>query len=140
MAVVLTRPAAIRSRRTRFVPTASGGAPSLAAGTASFVSSGPAGISVSATDATGGTAPYTYQWERNEDGGGFAALSGETALACTDETAVTEGVLYGYRLVYTDDVAAQVTSNTVTAEVYDGGPLVGGGGSNVFATHIIRGA
>ena len=138
MAVVLRRPVAIRRPRRRFILSASGGA-ALAAGTASFVSSGPAGISVSATDATGGTAPYTYQWERNEDGGSFADLTGETALTCDDDTATSEGVLYGYRLKYTDNVAATVTSNTVTAEVYDGGPLTGGG-SSIFQTSVIRGA
>jgi hypothetical protein len=120
------------------MPSVAGGA-ALAAGTASFVSSGPAGISVSATDATGGTAPYTYQWERNEDGGAFGDLAGETSLTCNDDTATDEGVLYGYRLEYTDAVAAEATSNEVTAEVYDGGPLTGGG-STIFATSVIRGA
>lgn len=117
------RPRTIRQkpRRRRWVATKAGAA--LSAGTASFVSSGPAGIAVSATDASGGSSPYSYQWERNEDGGSFSNLSGETALACTDETATTPDVLYGYRLKYTDNAAATIRSNTVTAEVYDGGAI-----------------
>lgn len=110
----------------------------LTAGTASFVSSGPAGISVIATDATGGSESYTYQWERNEDGGSFSDLTGETALACDDDTATTPGVLYGYRVKY-DDGVDEVTSNTVTASVYEGGPLTGGS-SSIFQSSVIRGA
>lgn len=139
MPTIFCRPKMQIRRQRRFIPFGPVGAPALAAGTASFVSSGPAGISVSATDATGGSESYTYQWERNEDGGAFSDLVGETTLACTDETAVTEGVLYGYRVKYNDGVDT-VTSNTVTSEVYDGGPLAGGGGSNLFQTHVIRGA
>jgi hypothetical protein len=110
----------------------------LTAGVASFVSSGPAGISVSATAPTAGTGPYTYQWERNEDGGAYSDLVGETALACTDSTATDEGVLYGFRCKQTDAVAATVTTNAVTAEVYDGGALAGGLGGSIFGGGVVR--
>lgn len=110
----------------------------LTAGTASFVSSGPGGIAVEATDATGGTTPYTYQWERNEDGGSYSDVSGATSLSLSDSTATTGGVLYGYRLKYTDDAAATVTSTAVTAQVYSGGAL-GSGGFNPFSSPLIRG-
>jgi hypothetical protein len=113
---------------------ADAGAPALAAGTASFVHSGPAGIAVSAAVATGGTAPYTYQWQRNSGGGSYSNLtngggvSGATTLALTDGSAVA-GTLYGYRLVVTDSSAtpATATSNAVTAQVYPGGALGSGG-------------
>lgn len=101
----------------------------LAAGTASFVSSGPAGISVEANAPTDGVEPYSYQWERNQDGGSYSDLSGATSLTLDDTTATTGGVLYGYRCKQTDsaDPADTVTTNAVTAEVYDGGALGGGG-------------
>lgn len=115
----------------------------LTAGTASFVSSGPGGIAVTATDATGGTAPYTYQWERNEDGGSYSDLtdgggvSGATTLSLTDGSA-TAGTLYGYRVKYTDDAGspATVTSNAVTAQVYTGGALTGGGTSRARLVNV----
>lgn len=116
----------------------------LAAGTASFVSSGPAGIAVTATDATGGTAPYTYQWQRNSGGGSYSnisnggGVSGATTLSLTDGSAVA-GTLYGYKLVYTDAAAGTATSNAVTAQVYAGGALSSGGGG-VFFTGVIRAA
>jgi hypothetical protein len=122
------RPARRPSRR--FVSTK---ALALAAGTASFASSGPAAINVTATDASGGSTPYTYQWQRNASGGGYSnisnggGVSGATTLSLTDGSA-SAGTLYGYRLVYTDNAAASVTSNAVTAQIYTGGALSGGGG------------
>lgn len=107
-------------------------APALTAGTASFVSSGPDGIAMEATDATGGTEPITQQWQRNEDGGDYADLTdgggvtGATTLELIDGS-TEAGTLYGYRLVYTDDDSETATSNVVTAQVYTGGPLTGGG-------------
>lgn len=95
----------------------------LAAGTASFVTSGPSGISVSATAPTNGSgAGPTYQWERNADGGSYGDLSGETGLTCDDATATTTGVLYGYRCKQTRG-SETVATNAVTAEVYPGGAL-----------------
>lgn len=114
------------------------------AGTASFVSSGPASIAITATDAAGGTSPYTYQWQRNEDGGSYSDLtdgggvSGATTLDLVDGSAEA-GTLYGYRLVYTDDDAATATSNVVTAQVYSGGSIGGGTGSSPFQSSLIRG-
>jgi hypothetical protein len=108
-----------------------GGGSALAAGTASFVHSGPAGIAVSATDATGGTGPYTYQWQRRNFGSGSYAdltngggVSGATTLNLTDGSAVV-GTPYDYRLVYTDSAGTPATapSNAVTAQVYMGGAL-----------------
>jgi hypothetical protein len=127
----LARPRTRRIRR--YVPSKTSS--SLAAGTASFVSSGPGGISLSATDATSGTAPYTYQWQRSTtSGSGFSDLTGETSLTATDDTA-SAGTLYYYRLVYTDNASATATSNEVSAQVYSGGALTGGGG-RVFGSSV----
>lgn len=104
----------------------------LVAGVASFVSSGPAGISISATDASGGFPAYTYQWQRNANGGSYSNLSngggvsGATMRNLLDGSAVA-GTLYGYRLVYTDLSTATVTSNAVTAQLYLGGAIGSGG-------------
>jgi hypothetical protein len=109
----------------------SGGGSSLTAGATSFVSSGPSGISISATDATNGTAPYTYQWQRNADSGSYTNLTngsgvtGATTLTLLDGSAVSD-VLYGYRCVYTDNSSATATSNIVTAVVYEGGAIGSG--------------
>lgn len=97
----------------------------LTAGTASFVSSGPDGISVESDSPAGGVAPYTYQWERSTtSGSGFSNLSGATSLTHTDTTA-SPGTLYYYRLVVTDDDLDTATSNEVSAQIYEGGPLTG---------------
>jgi hypothetical protein len=120
----------------------SAGGAALAAGTASFVSSGPAAINVTATDATGGSTPYTYQWQRNADGGAYGnianggGVSGATTLSLTDGSA-SAGTLYGYKLVYTDNAAASVTSNAVTAQVYTGGALSEGGGPLVGPSALV---
>lgn len=124
-----------RPPRRLFVAGVAGAA--LAAGTASFVSSAPGGISVAATDATGGTPAYTYQWQRNANGGSYSNLSGATSLTLTDSTA-SAGTLYGYKLVYTDALSATVTSNVQTAQVYSGGALTGGILSP-FSSAVIRG-
>lgn len=106
----------------------------LVAGVASFVSSGPDAIILAATDATDGTSPYTYQWQRNEDGGSYTDLtdgggvSGSTTLDLTDGS-VAEDILYRYKLVYSDSAETPMTdtSNIVAAQVYMGGALTTGG-------------
>ena len=125
------RPQFVRQRKRRRSRWVSTKASSLAAGTASFVSSGPAVINVTATDATGGTPAYTYQWQRNSNGGSYSNISGigvtgDTTRTLSDGT-VTPGTLYGYKLVYTDSAAGTVTSNAVTAQAYTGGALTSGG-------------
>jgi hypothetical protein len=130
-------------KRRRFAPrgVAAGGTP-LAAGVASFVSSGTAGIVITATDATDGTPAYTYQWQRNADGGAYGdianggGVSGATTLTITDDSA-TPGTLYGYRLVYSDAAAGEATSNAVTAQVYEGGALTGGGSRLIGPSTLI---
>jgi hypothetical protein len=111
----------------------------LAAGTASFVTSGTGGISVSATDATNGTAPYAHQWQRSiTSGAGFTDLAGKTALTATDATA-SAGILYYYRLKYTDSAGtpAVIYSGEVPAQLYSGGPIWTGP-SNIFNGGLVR--
>jgi len=94
---------------------ASGGGPALSAGTASTTSSGNTIATVTATDASGGTSPYTYQWQRSTtSGSGFSNVSGATSLTLND-TGLTNGTTYYYRLVYTDSAAATATSNETSA-------------------------
>ena len=94
--------------------TVSGGG-SLAAGTASLVSEGDTIATVEATDATGGTTPYTYQWQRSTSSGtGYSDVPGATSLTLND-TGLTNGVTYFYQLVYTDADTTSVTSNEVEA-------------------------
>jgi hypothetical protein len=111
-----------------FEVTAIGGSTPLSAGTASFVSSGPGGISVSATAPADGTgAGPTYQWERNSDGGSYSDVSGATSLTLTDSTATTAGVLYRYRCKQTRG-SETVTTNAVAAQFYSGGAISSGAG------------
>lgn len=77
----------------------------LTAGVITEVSVGSTTASLSATAATGGTGPYTYQWYRSTTSGftpgGGNAVSGATALTL-DDTGLTPGTLYYYKVVATD--------------------------------------
>lgn len=96
---------------------------SLAAGTASTTSSGDTVATVTATDATGGAMPYTYQWKRSiTSGSGFVPLAGATSLTLND-SGLTNGTTYYYVLAYTDAGGAVVTSNQVTASPVGQGAL-----------------
>lgn len=94
----------------------------LASGSAAIVNSDIGGISCSATDATGGEPPYTYQWQRRAGDSTFSNLSdghdvfGTTTRILFDGT-VVPGRLYSYRIVYSDTSDKSVTSNVVSARV-----------------------
>lgn len=107
-------------------------------GTIAFVSSGPAQISLEETvAASGGEGAITRQWQRNEDGGAYSDLVGETA-ATLDDTDVDAGILYGYRCHYTDEGSGDEVSNAVLVEVYSGGASGEGGAPSVFISSVIR--
>jgi hypothetical protein len=93
-------------------------ADSLVAGTATAASAGETSVSLSATVASGGTAPYTYQWHFSTSPGftpsGGNAIAGFTSLSET-HTGRTTDVTYYYKLVATDDVSATATSNETSA-------------------------
>lgn len=116
----------------------------LTAGTASFVSSGPSTIVVTSTDASGGTPSYTYQWQRNVNGGSYSNISNGGGVSGATTKTLTDGSvsgtnLYGYKLVFTDSASGTATSNSVTAQRYTGGAIAGGGGT-VIGSPIIRGS
>lgn len=79
---------------------------SLTAGTAKLGAVTDTSITVTATRALGtgtsGTGSPSYQWQRSTTATtGFANLSGQTSLTCTDTTAL-KGVTYYYQIVATD--------------------------------------
>lgn len=77
-------------------------------------------ISVTSTAASGGTAPYTYQWYRSTVSGftpdGSTLLSGGTTISYTDTTAVANTQYY-YKLVITDATAATGTTAELSARI-----------------------
>jgi len=77
----------------------------LTAGVITLLSTGAQTASLSATAATGGTGPYTYQWYRSTTSGftpgGGNAVSGATALTL-DDTGLIPNTTYYYKLVATD--------------------------------------
>jgi len=86
---------------------------SITAGVITSVFVGPNSAQLSATAATGGTAPYTYQWYRDTSGAGFTPsgsniLTGQTALTLSDTNLIPNTVYY-YKVVATDAVPASVT-------------------------------
>lgn len=97
---------------------------SITAGVISLVSVDQNSASLSATAATGGTGPYTYQWYRSTVSGftpgGGNILTGKTALTLTD-TGLIPGTLYYYKLVATDtghsNDTAEYTQLGVTTSV-----------------------
>lgn len=90
--------------------------PALTAGTASVTTTGTTTATVTATDATGGSGSYTYQWYRDTSPGftpsGANDVVGATSRTLND-TGLTRGATYYYKLVY-DDGAATVTSNEIS--------------------------
>jgi hypothetical protein len=97
-----------------------------------FGSSGPGGITLSGSAASGGTAPYSYQWYRDTSGSNFTPgarniLTGKTSLSSWTDTTVSAGTLYYYKIVATDSASATATSSAQAAQVYQGGAISGGG-------------
>lgn len=82
---------------------------SLTAGALSKVSVGRTTASLLSAAATSGTAPYTYQWYRSTDPaftpGGGNIIAGATSLTLND-SGLTEGTQYTYKVKVTDNVAA----------------------------------
>lgn len=85
---------------------------SITAGTLSQVSVGSTTASLSATPATAGTAPYTYQWYRSTTSGfspgGGNIIAGATALTLND-SGLIPNTQYYYKVVATDAVPATAT-------------------------------
>jgi hypothetical protein len=95
-------------------------APGLQPGVATLGAVAYNSVAASATNATAGTAPYSYQWQRRLRDGGetWASVAGQTTLSMTDTT-VAASTNYDYRLRYTDSAGtpAIVYSNVLQANV-----------------------
>lgn len=109
-----------------FSGSPSGGG-ALTPGVITLVSAGNSFLSLSATDATGGTGPYTYQWGIALHGSGMYGSTCSGALTCFASHLVA-CTAYDVRLTYTDSL-----SNTVQAFLLNvmttGCPP--GGGANI---------
>jgi len=71
-------------------------------------------IGLSSSAASGGTAPYFYEWQRAPTATGtFAALAGATGLTHSDTTAVVN-TDYWYRMKYTDSAGIPATGYSAT--------------------------
>jgi hypothetical protein len=83
----------------------------LTAGVISLISVSDTTANLSATAATLGTGPYTYQWYRSTASGftpgGGNLIAGATALTLAD-TGLIPNTTYYYKVVATDSVAATV--------------------------------
>lgn len=110
---------------------------SLAAGALSQVSVSANSDSLVSAVATGGTAPYTYQWYRSVvsgfSPGGGNLIAGATSLTLND-TGLTPNTQYYYKVVVTDSAAATATSaqlavltsaTTLNPNAFAQSPIVG---------------
>lgn len=76
---------------------------------------------LSRSNATGGTPPYTYQWQRSDDGadGTWADLAGETGASLTDDDAgLVAGTTYWWRVEVTDNAATVAYSPPVPGRLW----------------------
>ncbi len=73
------------------------------------------------TAASGGTAPYTYQWYRSVSSG-FTPGAGNTVSGATsqnlNDTGLSGGTQYYYKRVTIDNVSATATSNELSVVTY----------------------
>lgn len=90
---------------------------SITAGALSKVLIGASTAQLSSAAASGGTAPYTYQWYRSQTTGFSPGpsniLTGQTSLTLND-SGLTPGQTYFYVVVATDSVAATANSAQLT--------------------------
>lgn len=98
----------------------------LTAGTASG-SAGDTQVFLTATAASGGTSPYTYQWYFSTDGSKGSAIVGATTLSYT-HTGRTNDTEYDYTLEATDSAAASVDYTLFSVTPVAAGPTNEPGG------------
>jgi hypothetical protein len=70
-------------------------------------------MSLSTTAASGGTAPYSYQWQRSAFGAGSWSNICTNSTSCAD-SGLSTGTNYDYRVVVTDNASATANSATFT--------------------------
>lgn len=94
----------------------------LAAQSVTYTAIAQTTLTVSTTAATGGTAPYNYQFQRAPDSAGspgtFANIGTNSTAITFNDTGLTAGTSYWYHVIVTDNVAATITganTNTTTA-------------------------
>jgi len=106
----------VQARQYRLVAAAGGGTPT--AGTATVGRITNHSIAVSATTATGGTSPYSYQWQyrwlRGSSSWITATGAGVTTLTATVGN-LGPAASYQIRLRVTDSASNVVYTNTITA-------------------------
>lgn len=98
----------IRQFPLGYFPEGSSGS-TLAAGSISLVSATSSTLVLLATNATGGTSPYTYQWARSISALGPFADVGTNSLSLTN-SGLSASTTYYFRLTYTDGASATVTA------------------------------
>lgn len=91
---------------------------SLSAGTLSATIASATSINLSTTVATGGTAPYNYQFQRAPDvagsPGSFANTGPNSSATTYTDTGLTTRTKYWYRCVVTDNASATANSNQLS--------------------------
>ena len=107
--------------------------PVLSIGTTSLSSETSTQVTLTAGAASGGTAPYTYQWRRATTIAGLAAGTnvGTSSNVLTD-TPPTPGTPYYYQCTVTDGASSSVKSNEMVA-VTQGADIVGFIGDSILA-------
>lgn len=105
---------------------AAGGSQVLSVTAPSLASKTDTTVSVSAS-ASGGQAPYAYQWQRSSDGSNWANIAGATSAALED-TGLSPQTTYHYRVVVTDAAEASATSSSlaVTTEAAQAAGAISG--------------
>lgn len=93
--------------------TAGVAADPLVPGTASYSNLTKDSVDLDATDASDGTPPYVYQWERQTGEETWADIDGATTREYP-WTGLTPSTEYTVRLKYTDDASEVEYSNTLT--------------------------
>jgi hypothetical protein len=117
-----TTPVVINSAQAAIATTGA----SLVAGVASPGTSTVTTAAASATDATGGTAPYTYQWYRSSSSGTLgSAISGQTTRTLAD-TGLTPNTDYFYTIRYTDAAGSPASANSNQVQVTTRADLAAG--------------
>lgn len=106
---------------------AAAGAPT--SGTASLSAASASALTVTVGAATGGTAPYSYQWHRsttaNFTPGAGTILSGATATTVADSASLSAGVTYFYRCRVTDNASQTADSNEIAGTLRSASISVG---------------
>lgn len=102
---------------------AAGAASGLAAGTISVTAHTSTSVNLSTTAASGGTAPYNYQFQRAQDlrgsPGAWSNIGPNSTATTFNATGLTTGLKWWFRVVVTDAASNQAISNQVS-QITDG--------------------